>query len=300
VVGVAVVVVASACSAHPKGTVASHLIFGGPPECRTRITCLTGLQQTYGLRFKAFATLDELGPVSIAALSTGKVQVVRLDSSDPNVPDHHWVILQDDKSFQQAGNIIPAIRESKATDVVRSLLDHVSATMTQGDLFALDTAVQVEHQAPEAAARNYVATKHLLADSAPNGPTEPITVGSASFSESEILAYIYGDVLAAAGQAVTVQVDRGSREKYEPELESGQIDLVPEYVGNYLSFQDPSTSNLSLSSSVSKLRSLLAPKGVTVLDPSSATDADAIVVTQGTSNRYHLTKISDLGKPVSG
>lgn len=294
----ALAVVATSCSSTQKseGTIASHLIMGGPPECPTRITCLQGLEQTYGLHFKSFKALDEVGPLSEAALADGEVQVVRLDSSDPTIPEHGWVILQDDKEFQQAGNIIPVIRLSKATPEVTSLIDRVSSSMTQGDLFMLDAEVGLDHQTPQQAASNYVRARNLGGTGKPDSP-ESLTVGSASFAENETLADIYIDVLADGGYTVTAKLDLGSRETYEPELAAGRIDLLPEYVGNYLSFLNPAISNLPLSGSVSMLRVLLAPDGLTVLDPSSATDSDTIVVTQATANKFHLVKISDLAAP---
>src|SRR5947207_6724699 len=56
-----------------------------------------------------------------------------------------------------------------------------------------------------------------------------ITVGSFNFGESEILANMYADILKKAGFNVVVKAKLGNREVVEPALESGQIDLVPEY-----------------------------------------------------------------------
>lgn len=299
-VALAVALTASGCAGtKSNGTVASHLTMGGPPECPTRITCLLGLEQIYGLQFKGFKALDEVGPRSVAALADDKVQVVRLDSSDPNIAKHGWVILQDTLGFQQAGNIIPAIRISAATPAVTTLLDKISASMTQADLIELDTEVELDGQTSQAAASRYVQQGGLGATGTA-GSEGSITVGSANFSEAETLAYIYIDALRGAGFTVTAKIDIGSRENYEPELESGQIDLVPEYVGNYLSFLESTVSSPPLATSVTMLRSLLAPKGVTVLDPSSAFDADAIVVTQATADKYKLTGIADLGSKYPG
>ncbi|MDP9075771.1 MAG: hypothetical protein M3N98_16695, partial [Actinomycetota bacterium] len=100
----------TAAPAAAKATVASQLVMGGPPECSTRITCLVGLQTIYGLHFKDFKPLDEVGPISVAALASNQVQVVRLNSSDPAILQNHWVSLQDDKNFQLPGNLIPIIR----------------------------------------------------------------------------------------------------------------------------------------------------------------------------------------------
>lgn len=283
-------------STGAAGTVASQLVMGGPPECKTRPTCLVGLETVYGLHFKDFKSLDEVGPISVAALASNQVQVVRLDSSDPAILQHGWVVLDDDKSIQQAGNIIPVIRTTKATDDVKSLLNKISSGMTQKDLITLDTAVQVDHQDPADAASKYVKDKGLDGP-ASAGTKQSITVGSVSFSENQTLANIYADALKGAGYAVTLKAPLGNRELLEPALESSQIDLVPEYVGNYLSFLDKTVGSLPLDQTVARLRSLLEPKGLTALDPSDATDSDCIVVTKAAADKYHLTKISDLGKP---
>ncbi len=285
----------SSPSKTATGTVASQLVLGGPPECQTRITCLIGLQTIYGLHFKSFKQLDEVGPISEQALATNQVQVVRLDSSDPLILQDHWVILTDPKSFQQAGNIIPIIRTAKDTAEVSSLLDKVSTTMTQSDLLMLDSEVSLSHQDPADVATKYVQSKSLAATSQTTTP-ETITIGSAGFSESEILADIYTDVLKSAGYTVNQKLNLGSREVYQPALESGAIDMIPEYVGNYLSYLNTAIGSLPLAQSVSRLQALLTPKGLTALTPSNATDSDAIVVTQATATKYHLVSISDLGK----
>jgi osmoprotectant transport system substrate-binding protein len=103
-----------------------------------------------------------------------------------------------------------------------------------------------------------------------------ITISSANFSENEMLANMYGAVLAKAGYPITYKLKLGAREVIEPALESGQVDFIPEYAGNYLSFLDKTVGSLSVQDTVAKLRTALTPKGITVLDPSEATDADAI------------------------
>ena len=65
---------ASACS--------SGLVLGGPAECPERPFCQPGLEQTYGLSFDDFVTLDAGGPLSKTALQQGKVTVALVFSSD--------------------------------------------------------------------------------------------------------------------------------------------------------------------------------------------------------------------------
>lgn len=124
----------------------------------------------------------------------------------------------------------------------------------------------------------------------------PIIIGSFNFSESEMLANMYGAVLADAGYPVTYKLKLGAREVIQPALEGGQIDFIPEYAGNYLSYLDKSAGSYSVEETVAKLRALLTAKQITVLEPSSATDADAIAVTQDFATKNDLTTISDLKK----
>ena len=55
--------------------VAEHLVLGGPPECPSRPLCLPGLQKTYGLTFERFEPLDAGGPITVAELDSGLIDV---------------------------------------------------------------------------------------------------------------------------------------------------------------------------------------------------------------------------------
>lgn len=280
----------------PKATVASQLAFGGPPECQTRPTCLQGLETVYGVKFKEFKALDAGGPLTKAALSGGQIGVARLFTTDDAISSKGYLILDDDKHFQLAGNIIPVIGTAKATDEVKSLLNAVSKAMTQDDLVAINKAISTDHADPGDQATAFIQAKGLKRGALP-GPKGSFTIGSANFPENVALANIYAGVLKDAGYTVTVKANLGAREIIEPALESGQLDLVAEYVGNYLNFIDPKvTGGLTLSETIAKLSAAIGPKGLTLLDASDATDADCIAVTKATAAKYSLTKISDLGK----
>ena len=126
--------------------------------------------------------------------------------------------------------------------------------------------------------------------------SEAITVASFNFSESEILANMYADVLKKAGVSVTMKDKLGSREVVEPALQSGQVDLVPEYAGTALEFLNKNAGEASsnLDATVSKLRSRYKPLNITVLDPSPAADQNAFAVSKATADKYHLTKTSQV------
>ncbi len=134
------------------------------------------------------------------------------------------------------------------------------------------------------------------------GAPTSITVGSAGFSENVTLARIYGGALEKAGYKVSYKLKIGAREVVEPALESGQIDLVPEYAGNYLNFLDPAVNGLPLDQATTQLQAKAKTKGLTVLTPSAAADGDVVAATKDFVAKNSLTSISDLKKlpaPVS-
>lgn len=128
-----------------------------------------------------------------------------------------------------------------------------------------------------------------------------ITVGSEKFSESVIVAEIYAKALEAKGIKVNRKLKLGTREIYEPALEQGQIDLVPDYAATMLEFLNKGAGEATpdAQETVTKLRTRLEPKGLTALDPSTALDANAFAVTKETAAKYNLKKLSDLAA-VSG
>jgi osmoprotectant transport system substrate-binding protein len=123
-----------------------------------------------------------------------------------------------------------------------------------------------------------------------------VTVASFNFGESEILANMYKDVLQKAGVNVTLRDKLGAREVVEPALQSGQIDLVPEYVGTALEFLNKNAGEASgdLTATVTKLQARFTPLGVTVLDPSPAADQNAFAVSKTTATKDNLKNMSDL------
>lgn len=125
-----------------------------------------------------------------------------------------------------------------------------------------------------------------------------IIVGSADFPESQVIATIYANALKHAGIPVQTHMNIGSREVYMPALIDGSIDLLPEYAGATLTYLDKDATAASPADVAAALKAAL-PKGISMLTPSTAQDADTVTVTQETAKKYNLHSIEDL-KPVAG
>ncbi|WP_329004234.1 ABC transporter substrate-binding protein [Kribbella sp. NBC_00709] len=120
-----------------------------------------------------------------------------------------------------------------------------------------------------------------------------ITVGSADFSESQLIAEIYGQALAAKGIEVKKKPNIGNRETYMAAIKDGSVDLVPEYTGAALAYFDKNSTETDPQKAYDALKKALTP-GLEILDMSPATDEDTIVVTKETADKYSLKSIGDL------
>ncbi|TCC43148.1 ABC transporter substrate-binding protein [Kribbella sindirgiensis] len=120
-----------------------------------------------------------------------------------------------------------------------------------------------------------------------------ITVGSADFSESQLLAEIYGQALAAKGIEVKKKPNIGNRETYMAAIKDGSVDLVPEYTGAALAYFDKNSTETDPDKAYEALKKALTP-GLEVLEKSPAADEDTIVVTKATADKYSLKSLGDL------
>lgn len=121
-----------------------------------------------------------------------------------------------------------------------------------------------------------------------------ITVGSAGFWESAVVAEIYAQALEDAGFTVERELELGARDVTHPALVDGQIDLMPEYVGGYLAVTYEGEPTPDLAESLEALRTELEADGLVALEPTPGTDADGFAVRQETADELGLTTMSDL------
>ncbi|WP_199550672.1 ABC transporter substrate-binding protein [Streptomyces sp. N35] len=138
---------------------------------------------------------------------------------------------------------------------------------------------------------------------APPGDSKSLTIGSAGFTESDLLAQMYAKLLSNAGYRTTL-LTVANRELYEPALESGQIDVVPEYAATFADWLNakangadaPPAGSPDLDTTMTALRELATPRGLTVLDPGKAVDQNAFAVTSAYAKQHQLKTLSDLGR----
>ena len=139
------------------------------------------------------------------------------------------------------------------------------------------------------------------------GGSGKVTVGSANFSESELIADMYAEALKACGFDVTVKPNIGSREVYLKALESGEVDVVPEYAATVTEYYNaqingkdaPTAKPLATTdpaTTLAALKTLIASKNLVASATSPADDVNAFAVTKDYATKNNLTKLSDLTK----
>jgi osmoprotectant transport system substrate-binding protein len=118
--------------------------FGAPSEFKSRPDGLPGLKANYGLTFKGFDPLDESGPITLSALTSGKVQAADVFTTTPQIITDHLVSLADPKFNFAAQNVIPLVYKADATSTITSTLNEVSAKLTTSALLQMDNAVIID------------------------------------------------------------------------------------------------------------------------------------------------------------
>lgn len=142
--------------------------------------------------------------------------------------------------------------------------------------------------------------------SAGSGKKGSLVVGAAGFTESKVLAELYAQILGGAGYSTSVTTVE-NRELYEPSLEKGDIDVVPEYAATLTEFLNAKVNgsaqalkkplaSADVAATVGELKKLAEPRGLTVLPAGKAVDQNAFAVTKEFAAKNKLTTLSDLGK----
>jgi osmoprotectant transport system substrate-binding protein len=134
--------------------------YAGFPECRTRITCLLGLKNVYGLKQVKFVPLASISVYTL--LDDGKITAGDGFSTDPQLQTGKYVTLTDTKHIFGFQNVAPVLTKALAADptLVR-IVNAVSAKLTVPAIAAMNKAVAVDKKLPSAVARAFLKANGL-------------------------------------------------------------------------------------------------------------------------------------------
>ncbi|MEU4667079.1 ABC transporter substrate-binding protein [Amycolatopsis sp. NPDC023774] len=138
-----------------------ELVMGGPGQWSSRWK--DRVEQLYGCSFKEIRTTDTGGPVTVAALKSGEVQVADLFSTSSTIKSNGFVPLDDDKNMFPAQNIVPLVARGTLSPGEVAALNRVSAALTTDELTELNVQFTDEKRNPLDIADDFLARNHLKA-----------------------------------------------------------------------------------------------------------------------------------------
>jgi osmoprotectant transport system substrate-binding protein len=138
--------------------------YAGFPECKTRITCLLGLKNVYGLKQVKFVAL---GSISVYTL-LDKGQVTGGDgfTTDPQQNSKKYTALVDNKHIFGFQNVAPVVSQKllkgSSGKEIASISNKVSSLLTLKAMRSMDKAAYVQKQTPEAIAEKFLKANGLV------------------------------------------------------------------------------------------------------------------------------------------
>lgn len=133
-------------------------------DCPDRTDCAKGLESVYGIKLSKVEPLGFGSPDTKNAAKNGEVQLAQVGTSDGSLESFGLVVLQDDKNWQNAENLVPVVNSAwlKKNPKAQAALDKLSATLTTADLTSLNQKVDGERQEASKVAEDYLKEKGLI------------------------------------------------------------------------------------------------------------------------------------------
>ena len=141
-----------------------HFSYAGFPECRTRITCLLGLKDVYGLKQVRFVPLGTISVYTL--LDRGTVTAGDGFSTDPQQQERKYTALKDTKHIFGFQNVAPVVSQKllagKAGTLLAQTCNAVSSKLTLAAMRAMNRAYVVDKATPKQIAHGFLAANGLL------------------------------------------------------------------------------------------------------------------------------------------
>jgi osmoprotectant transport system substrate-binding protein len=126
-----------------------HFSYAGYPECKTRLTCLLGLKQIYGLKQVKFVPLSSISVYTL--LNQKKITAGDVFSTDPQLNSKKYIVLKDTKHIFGFQNVAPVVTKQLATDggaTFAAAVNAVSGKLTVAAIRAMNKAVGIDKKSP--------------------------------------------------------------------------------------------------------------------------------------------------------
>ncbi|HKU55904.1 MAG TPA: glycine betaine ABC transporter substrate-binding protein [Gaiellaceae bacterium] len=297
--GVALLIGLAACGGGGKSSSKSvTLSYAGYPECQTRITCILGMKQIYGIKNIKFIPIGNISVYTL--LDDGKALGGDGFSTDPQqLQKSKYTALVDNKHIFGFQNVAPVLKASLLSGpdgtLLASTANAVSAKLTLPAMQAMNKAYVVNKATPQQIAHGFLAANGMATKSKPLSGAPTIVLGTKNFGEEYILGQLYGQALQAKGFKVEFKGSFGSSELADKAITSGKMNFYPEYTGVVaLDLAKASPAPKSAAATYAAAKKFEQGRGLTMLNPTPFADTDTFTMLTSNAKKYHLKTMSDL------
>lgn len=140
-----------------------HFSYAGFPECKTRITCLLGLKNVYGLKQVKFVPLSSISVYTL--LDKGQITGGDGFTTDPQQNSKKYTALVDNKHIYGFQKVAPVVSQKllkgSAGSQIAQIANKVSALLTIKAMRAMDKAAYVDKATPKQIADGFLKANGL-------------------------------------------------------------------------------------------------------------------------------------------
>ncbi len=234
----------SAPGEHRQSTPTGNLRAGFIDEFITRNDGYPGLIEHYGLEFPLRP--EPLGPGEVyQRLTERKVDVISGHTTAASVRGDTLVALKDDKNFfLPRYEAAPLVRRPILSDhpELKKLLGSLAGKISEKQMREMNYQVEKGGKSAEDVALKFLVSEKLLdaGQSSIYSSGGTITIGSKSFTESEILAELMAILIEVKSNLKVIRkLNLGTTANVFGLIRAGQIDLYAEYSGTGLNILGP-------------------------------------------------------------
>jgi osmoprotectant transport system substrate-binding protein len=136
------------------------ITMGANSEAESRPNGPQGLLDTYGIEVGFTPIEDGGGPLTVAALNDGDIQMAIIYTADPSIAANDLVSLQDTKGLFLASHVVP-LASDNVNDEAAAVIDAVSAAMTPEALLTMNARSVNEELPAETIAKDWLAEANI-------------------------------------------------------------------------------------------------------------------------------------------
>ena len=133
----------------------------GFPECKKRIDCLLGVEQTYGLKFGGFVASEEKYDV----IENNSADVIFGFTTDGELTTGKYVTVDDDKTLFPPYNVSLLMRNQTFEEIGpegQKVIEQVQKPLTEKVMGELNSRVDLDKQEPEKVAKDYLRSEGFI------------------------------------------------------------------------------------------------------------------------------------------